>query len=198
MQAMQHDDDLDLAQRNRQSRERKLDRHIALVGFMGAGKSSIGARLADVLERPFYDSDDYVEKVTGNTVQELFVLGEAEFRSAEAAAVREIVAGPPAVVALGGGALQDQATRALLTRRCFVVHLYLSWADVRTGLPGLSVDRPLLQRPLAEIHELYLERQRTYRDAHVRIHVPRDDVDKAFGRVLAALRRTDHHATPSD
>jgi shikimate kinase len=165
---------------------------------MGAGKSSIGKRLADTLGRPFYDSDDRVEKLTGRTVRELFVLGEAEFRNAEAAAVREIVTGPPAVVALGGGALQDETTRALVMRRCFVVHLYLSWADVRTGLPGLCVDRPLLQRPLAEIHELYLRRQITYRDAHVRIHVPRDDVDRAFGRVLDALRRTDHQPAPSD
>ena len=107
MQAMQHDDDLDLAQRNRHSRERKLDRHIALVGFMGAGKSSIGARLADALERPFYDSDDYVEKLTGKTVQELFVLGEAEFRSAEAAACERSSPVHPRSLLLAGGALQD-------------------------------------------------------------------------------------------
>jgi shikimate kinase len=189
--AVWHDDDRVLAQRNRDSRERKLDRHIALVGFMGAGKSSIGALLADALERPFHDSDDTVEKQTGHTLQALFAQGEAQFRTIEAAVVRELVAGPPAVISLGGGALQAESTRSLLVTRCFVVHLYLSWEDVRTAMPGLSVDRPLLQRPLAEIHQLYLERQKTYRDAHARVHVQRDDVDTAFRRVLAAVRRAD-------
>jgi shikimate kinase len=194
---LQHDDDYDLAQRHRRSRERKLDRHIALVGFMGAGKSSIGALLAKELQRPFYDSDDRIEQLAEKTVQELFALGEAEFRSAEAEAIREIVTGPPAVISLGGGALQSEAIRALLTRRCFVVHLYLSWADVQAALPGLSGDRPLLQRPLSEIHQLYIERQKTYRDAHVRIHVPRNDIDQAFRRVLTALRRVDGAPTAS-
>jgi shikimate kinase len=188
---MLYEDDHSLAQRNRASRERKLDRHISLVGFMGAGKSSIGALLAEELERPFYDSDARVEQLTRQTVQELFALGEAEFRRAEAKTIRELVAGPSAVISLGGGALQCEPTRALLTRECFIVHLYLSWADVRAALPGLSGDRPLLQRPLSEIHQLYIERQKTYRDAHVRIHVPRNDIDKAFRRVLIALRRVD-------
>ena len=74
-----YDDEERLARRHRASREGKLDRHIALVGFMGAGKSSIGGLLAERLGRPFYDSDASIEELTGRTVQELFRMGEAEF-----------------------------------------------------------------------------------------------------------------------
>ena len=182
------DDEELLARRHRASRESKLDRHIALVGFMGAGKSSIGGLLAERLGRPFYDSDASIEELTGCTVQELFRMGEAEFRAQEAAVIRRIVAGPPAVIALGGGALELGETRELLASSSFVVHLHLSWPEVRSVLPTLSADRPLLQQPLADIHRLYLDRQKTYRGADVRIDAPRD-VEQAVERVMAALRR---------
>jgi shikimate kinase len=184
-------EDIALDGRNRRSRERLLDRHIALVGFMGAGKSSLGGPLAAALERPFFDSDDGVEKLTGQTVRELFASrSEAEFRELEAKAIAEILAGPPSIVSLGGGALQTKTTRALVSEHCFVVHLYVSWPEIRAALPELSADRPLLQRPLGEIHSLYIARQRTYRHAHVRVHVARDDIDTAVRQVLAALRRS--------
>jgi shikimate kinase len=182
------DEEERLARRHRASRETKLDKHIALVGFMGAGKSSIGGRLAERLGRPFYDSDASIEEQTGHTVQELFRMGEPEFRALEASAVRAIVAGPPAVIALGGGALELEETRELLASSSFVVHLHLSWPEVRSVLPALSADRPLLQQPLADIHRLYLDRQKTYRSADVRIDAPRD-VGQAVERVLAALKR---------
>lgn len=186
----QHDEDLALAERHSRSRNRKLERHIALIGFMGAGKSSLGVLLAKELGRAFVDSDTCVQETTGRSVQELFAAGdEAEFRAAEEAAIRELLDGPPAVIALGGGALQSEGTRRVLTARCFVIHLHVSWAEVRASLADLSDARPLLQRPQAQIHELYLARQKTYRDADVRIHVPRNDPSLALKHVLYALRR---------
>lgn len=186
------DEDLALAERNSRSRARRLARHISLVGFMGAGKTSVGVELARHLDRPFLDSDRVVQERAGRSVQELFAEGrEREFRRLEAEVVRELLDGPPAVIALGGGALMDAATRAALAERSFVIHLYLSWAEVKASLNQLSGERPLLQRPLAEIHELYIERQATYRDAHVRIHAPRDDPTSALRHVLYALRRAD-------
>lgn len=186
------DDDATLARLNDRSRSRKLDRHIALVGFMGAGKSTLGAMLATELDRPFFDSDVRVQEKLGSTVQELFAEGRAtEFRQAEETSVEELLEGPRAVISLGGGALESARTRSALLRRCFVIHLYVSWAEVRVSLNELSGDRPLLQRPLSEVHELYLRRQKTYRDAHVRIHVPRNDFDSAVRHILYALRRDD-------
>ncbi len=178
------------SERNIWAREQRLDRHIALVGFMGAGKSSLGRALADRLQRPFFDTDLCVQESQNVTVQELFASGrEAEFRTLEAAVIGELLAGPPAVLSLGGGALMSDSVRASLRERCFVIHLYLSWAEVRASLDGLRVERPLLQRPLADVHSLYLERQKTYRDADVRIHAPRDDIERAIEHVLYALRR---------
>ncbi|HEY8705350.1 MAG TPA: shikimate kinase [Gaiellaceae bacterium] len=185
------DEDLTLAERHARSRNRKLERHIALVGFMGAGKSSLGVLLAEELARPFFDSDGLVQERTGSSVQELFAAGrEAEFRAVEETAILELLDGPPAVIALGGGALMSSETRNALATRCFVIHLHVSWAEVRASLSELSGDRPLLQRPPAEVHELYLARQTTYRDADVRIHVPRNDPTLALTHVLYALRRS--------
>jgi shikimate kinase len=186
----QRDEDLALADRHSRSRNRKLERHIALIGFMGAGKSSLGVLVAKELGRAFFDTDTRVQEQTGSSVQELFASGnEAEFRAAEEAAIRELLEGPPAVIALGGGALQSSRTRRALAARCFVIHLHVSWAEVSASLAELSGDRPLLQRPRSQIHELYLARQKTYRDADVRIHVPRNDPGRALKHVLYALHR---------
>jgi shikimate kinase len=180
------------AERHSRWRARALDRHVALIGFMGAGKSSVGRALAARLERPFFDTDLWVEERCGASVQSLFAAGrQLEFRRLEAEAVHAALAGPPAVVSLGGGALADVSTRDELNRRSFVIHLYVSWAEVKASLPALSIERPLLQRSLADVHTLYIERQKTYRDAHVRIHVPRDDVGRAVEHVLYALRRVE-------
>lgn len=179
-----------LAERNSRLRQRKLDRHIALVGFMGAGKSSVGQLLAEELKRPFLDSDTRLQERTGRSVQELFVEGrEKAFRALEEEVIAELLDGPPSVIALGGGALMSEKTRGALKKRCFVVHLHVSWAEVKVSLADLRRGRPLLQRPAAEIHELYLERQKTYRDADVRIHVPRDNSASALKHVLYAIRR---------
>jgi shikimate kinase len=123
-------------------------------------------------------------------VQELFMGGrEQAFRSLEEEVIEGLLGGPPSAVALGGGALMSEKTRNMLQERCFVIHLYLSWPEVKASLTELRAGRPLLQRPTAEIHELYIERQKTYRDADVRIHVPRDNPASALKHVLYAIRR---------
>lgn len=172
-----------------EARERQLARHLALVGFMGAGKSSLGRIIAGELGRPFVDTDDAVEERGGRTIESWFAAGEEPtFRALEAATIRELLDQPPMVLALGGGALQDPVTRALLFDRCFVVHLFVSWAQVRAALPALAAGRPLLRdRPEGDIHELYIRRQATYRNAHLRIDAPRGRPDAAAADVLSRL-----------
>ena len=88
---------------------------IILTGFMGAGKTTVGALLAERLGWRFLDSDRVVEDRAGMTVAEIFAgRGEAAFRALEAETIREIVRGEPLVLALGGGALESAATRSLL------------------------------------------------------------------------------------
>jgi shikimate kinase len=165
------------------------ERHIALVGFMGSGKSSLGPPIADALERPFFDTDTEIER-RGRTIVDFFAAGEEPaFRALEAAVVRELVDGPPAVLSLGGGALQNDATRALLRERALMVHLVVAWEEIRAALPVLVATRPLLQgRSELEIRQLFMRRERAYAAAHLRLDVPRTDVASAAAHVLAALR----------
>ena len=88
---------------------------IALVGLMGAGKSSVGRRLADTLKLPFHDSDDEIEKAAGLSVSDIFSLhGEEEFRRVEQRVIERLITGKQQVLATGGGAFMNDQTRALL------------------------------------------------------------------------------------
>ncbi|HEY0300409.1 MAG TPA: shikimate kinase, partial [Rhizomicrobium sp.] len=93
----------------------KLQRSVALVGMMGAGKSSIGRRLAARLNVPFKDADAEIEAAAGCTISEIFErYGEPAFRAGERKVIARLLAEPPHVIATGGGAFMDAATRATL------------------------------------------------------------------------------------
>ncbi len=125
----------------------RLERTIALVGMMGAGKSTVGKKLADSLGAGFVDSDDEIEKAASLTVQEIFErLGEAEFRRGERRVIERLVNGPPIVLATGGGAYLDPTTRALLKEKATTIWLR---ADLETIWKRVSRrdTRPLLKKP---------------------------------------------------
>src|SRR5271170_2745699 len=93
-------------------------RSIVLVGLMGAGKTKIGRRLAARLHLPFSDSDSEIEAAAGETIEEIFRhRGEAVFRDGERRVIARLLAQPVHVLATGGGAFMDPATRALIVRR---------------------------------------------------------------------------------
>ncbi len=119
--------------------------NLVLVGPMGAGKSSIGRRLAARCGLAFVDADREIEARTGAPVATIFDCeGEAGFRGRERAVLIELLAGEGQVVATGGGAVLDPGTRRLLRERGFVVHLH---ASVEQQLQRLARDRsrPLLR-----------------------------------------------------
>jgi len=121
--------------------------NLVLVGPMGAGKSSIGRRLAELCGLAFVDADRDLELWTGASIATIFDCeGEAGFRARESATLARLLAGSDQLVATGGGAVLDAGNRTLLRRRGFVVHLSL---DVEGQLQRLARDRvrPLLQRP---------------------------------------------------
>lgn len=167
----------------------RLSRHIAFVGFMGAGKSTMAELTAQRLGRTWFDTDHVIVERCGRSIPELFAGGEQDqFRAMEKRIIAELLAGEPAVLSLGGGALEDADTRTLLFELAFVVNLDVSWGEVQADLPTLRLTRPLLQnRTEGEIHELFLHRQATYRKAHLRIRVPRGDVAAAGDYVFSAL-----------
>lgn len=121
--------------------------NLVLVGPMGAGKTSIGKRLASQLGLEFRDADRQIEAQTGASVATIFDCeGEAGFRQRERVLLEQLLHAEGHVVATGGGVVLDEANRKLLRERGFVVHLH---ASVDAQLSRLSRDRtrPLLQRP---------------------------------------------------
>ena len=167
-----------------------MSRPIALAGFMGVGKTTLGILLAERLGWPFHDTDAEVERASGRTIDEFFASGEEpEFRRREAEVLTELVRQGPAVIALGGGALLDELSRSLLGERTLLVHLDVPWEELRDRMPNLMATRPLLRaRTLEEIHRLFLLRQQTYGMAPVRVTLRRGTPDEAADQLLAALR----------
>ncbi len=124
-----------------------VDKHLALIGFMGAGKSKLGRELARLTRRPFVDTDEEIEKRFG-PIGELFERGEPEFRRIEEQIVAEALAGPTAVIALGGGAVLSEATRERLAQTAFV-----TWVPVEVDTAWSRVSRS--DRPLARDREAF-------------------------------------------
>ncbi|GAA2034731.1 shikimate kinase [Pseudokineococcus marinus] len=126
---------------------------IVLVGFLGAGKTTVGRLLAERLDLPFRDADEVVVERAGRTVAEVFATdGEAAFRALEHEVVTDLLRGDDAVVSLGGGAVEHPGTAAALrglpTARpgAHVVHLEVSLAEARARV-GDDRGRPMLARP---------------------------------------------------
>ena len=159
---------------------------VVLVGFMGAGKSTVGRLLAGHLGVAFADSDDVITRRAGRTPREIFAAdGEPAFRALEREVVRELVTdGRTGVVALGGGAVEDAGTREVL-RQAVVVHLDVSFEQVRRRVGG-DRGRPVLARP--DLPAVFAARQAGYRDA-ADVVVATDGLRPAdvAARVLAAL-----------
>lgn len=117
---------------------------IVLIGFMGAGKTTVGRILAARLGLPFVDTDQLVSDRAGLSIRQIFATqGEPAFRELERAVVQETLGGPDSVVALGGGALGDPAIATAL-QGTSIVHLGVSWGETRRRLKG-DESRPLLQ-----------------------------------------------------
>jgi shikimate kinase / 3-dehydroquinate synthase len=164
-------------------------RSVVLVGLMGAGKTSIGRRLAARLGLPFRDADAEIELAAGCTIAELFErYGEREFRDGERRVIRRLLAGDPIVLATGGGAFMDPDTRA--TIRSDAVSIWLS-----CPLPTLvrrvasRTNRPLLaDGNHAEILARLMEtRNPVYAEADIVVECGDDSPDHTTTQVLDAL-----------
>jgi shikimate kinase len=143
-------------------------RHIVFCGTAGSGKTTVGALVARALGRDFVDVDRLVERAAHNTVQAIFARdGEAAFRAHERAAIVRALADPKAaVISLGGGALENDATFADV-RRHTLVWLKATIPTLAARLSG-NGERPLLAGdPLAKLNELAAAREPRYRQAHL-------------------------------
>jgi shikimate kinase / 3-dehydroquinate synthase len=158
-----------------------------LVGFMGAGKTTVGHIIAERLGQPFVDSDVLIEQRLGRNIREIFATeGETYFRELEHATVADLVRGRDAVIALGGGAVEDPRTRALL-RNARVIYLRVDYHEAMSRVQGDEY-RPMLHRP--DLDQVYKRRLPVYEDLSVlTIDTDGRRPDAIAREVLAELTR---------
>jgi shikimate kinase len=167
------------------------DANIALTGFMAAGKTVVGRRLARVLGWSFVDLDAVIEADEGLAVREIFASrGEPYFREREKAALGQVLNGAEQVIALGGGAVVDSDNLRLLKERSFLIWLKVSPRTVLNRTGG-GDDRPLLQGPdrLKRIQELSAQREGIYSEADVTVDTDELTVDRVVQRIQRQLCR---------
>jgi len=168
----------------------RVAKTIVLVGLMGAGKSSIGRRLAQALCLPFVDADSEIEAAAGLTIAEIFARdGEAAFRNGERRVIARLLENPTQVLAAGGGAFMDPATRALIRARAISIWLR---ADLELMLARVSRrnNRPLLKGGdrRAILEKLMAERYPVYAEAAITIDSVDGPPEEMVGRIVALLR----------
>ena len=120
---------------------------IVLVGFMGAGKTTVGQLLAARLGLPFADADAVIEQRTGTPVPQIFAeQGEPAFRALEQETIASLLAGPRLVLALGGGAAEHEQTRRVLRAAEHTIYLHVPYEAALDRVGG-DHGRPMLRRP---------------------------------------------------
>lgn len=159
------------------------DKPIVLIGMMGAGKTSVGRRLAQLLGRDFVDSDVEIEAAAGMDIPEIFEKhGEADFRSGEARVIARLLGAKNQVLATGGGAFMTDATREKI--KAEAISIFIS-ADIELLFERVSrrSNRPLLKNkdPRGTLEKLIEIRYPTYRTADIIVEsddVPQEDMAK--------------------
>lgn len=149
----------------------RIDRPIVLVGLMGVGKSSVGKKLSALLNLPFVDADEEIEKAAQMSIPEIFAqFGEGYFRDGERRVIARLIDGSAKVIATGGGAFVNDQTRELILDRAIAVWLD---SDIETLLErvGRKDNRPLLKQgnPREILTRLKAEREPAYAQAPIHV-----------------------------
>jgi len=168
-----------------------LARSVVLIGLMGAGKTSVGTRLAARLGVAFCDADAEIEAAAGMPIADIFArYGEAHFRAGERKVIARLVAGPPRVIATGGGAFMDPETRAVIAGGAVSVWLKADLDLLIARTEGRS-HRPLLNRgdPRETLARLIETRYPVYAEADLTVESrPNQTHEAMVERILAALQ----------
>jgi shikimate kinase len=167
--------------------------NIALIGFMGTGKSSVGQLVAAQLHFTFLDTDHVIEARAGKTISDIFIeQGETAFRDLEKKIVSELITRKKTVISTGGGLPADSANLASLKTHSLVVCLWASpekiWERVRS-----QTHRPLLNEPdpLAKIRSLLADREPYYRQADVLLNTEMRSLKDVAQQVIHQFHMAD-------
>jgi shikimate kinase len=160
-------------------------RSVVLVGMMGAGKSSIGRRLAARLGIPFVDADSEIESAAGMTIAEIFARhGEAYFRGGEARVIARLLDTGPQVLATGGGAVMNQQTRDLIRIKGISIWLKAD-LDMLIKRTKRRSDRPLVDK----IKDLLPEREPLYAQSDIVVHSRDEPHEAIVDEIITVLPR---------
>lgn len=160
-------------------------RSVVLVGMMGAGKSSIGRRLAARLSIPFIDADSEIESAAGMTIAEIFARhGEPYFRGGEARVIARLLDNGPQVLATGGGAVMDQQTRDLIRIKGISIWLKAD-LDMLIKRTKRRNDRPLVD----QIKDLLPVREPLYAQSDIIVHSRDEPHEAIVDEIIAVLPR---------
>lgn len=172
--------------------------NIYLVGFMGVGKSTVGKRVARILNYSFVDSDQMIEKLVGKTIPEVFAdEGETAFRRYEREFIDSGHTAGGVVVSCGGGLVVQEGMLEKLKSKGVVICLFASVESIISRTQRSS-HRPLLNvdDPEARIRELFVEREPIYMNSDVCISTEGRPVQEVVKHVLRAYKNTEHR-TPN-
>ena len=172
---------------------------VVLIGLMGAGKSSVGRRLAKTLEVPFVDADEEVERAAGCSIEDIFRLyGESAFRDGEERVIARLLESGSQVLATGGGAFMNPRTRERIRQSAVSVWLRAD-LDLLVRRTSRRGGRPLLAHgdPRATLERLMSERYPVYAEADVTVDTTDENIERMVGRILDSLQeRADAGAAP--
>jgi shikimate kinase len=165
-------------------------RALVMVGMMGAGKSSVGRRLANRLGMPFIDADTEIERAANETISEIFEHhGEAYFRDGERRVIQRLLDGTPKVLATGGGAFVNPETRAAIVESGAISIWLKADRDVLMSRVRRRSNRPLLKtdNPEATMDRLIAERYPVYAEATIQVQSRDVAHDVVIEDILASL-----------
>jgi shikimate kinase len=162
---------------------------VVFVGLMGAGKTSIGRRLAQLLDLPFIDADREIEEAAGMSITDIFARhGETEFRKGEQRVILRLLDNPIHVLSTGGGAFMDPVTRQRIRERGISIWLRAD-LDLMLRRVARRSDRPLLQvaDPRAKLQELMDQRYPVYAEADIVVDSVDGPPEATLEKVVTAL-----------
>ena len=168
---------------------KKIDRPGILVGLMGAGKTSVGRKLAELLNFPFVDADQEIEAAAGCTIEDFFELhGENEFRKGEEKVIKRLLESGNQVLATGGGAYMNPSIREAIAQHGISIWLRAD-LDILCKRTGRRGGRPLLNtaNPEEVLQRLMDERYPTYEKADIVVDTSQESIDLTAANILDSI-----------
>ncbi|MDF2859067.1 MAG: aroK [Neobacillus sp.] len=166
------------------------EKSIVFIGFMGAGKTTIGKLVAKKLYRDFIDIDEEIEKEYMMPVSQIFAeMGEAAFRKKERDLTTHICQQKLQIISIGGGAYLQEEIKKECLASCIVIFLDISWNAWKKRLGLIIKSRPVLQgKSIEEIERLFYNRKEAYYPYHSKIEIENQSMEEIANQIVESLK----------